>query len=50
MTEDDGSGRGLRNSRIRSRGGSATIAPMHVTLTGATRFIGSRALTELRGP
>ena len=48
MTEEGHSGRGLRNSGIRSRGGSATMAPMHVALTGATGFIGSHVLTELR--
>src|SRR5207247_8652648 len=49
--EHDGgrhSRRGLRSPGIRSRGGSATIRPMHVALTGATGFIGSHVLTELR--
>jgi nucleoside-diphosphate-sugar epimerase len=33
---------------MRSRGGGATIAGMNVVLTGATGFIGSHILTELR--
>src|SRR3954447_21502759 len=42
------SGRGLRNSGMRARGGGATIAVMKVALTGATGFIGSHVLAELQ--